>query len=652
MSETPPELLWKPNADAVAETNIAAFQFWLRRERNLEFDGYGDLWRWSVGEPADFWEAVRSFFEVSFASPARSVLDSTAMPGTSWFPGAQLNYAGQLLSHDDGGTALIALHEQGPPEEWSRQRLAAEVAGFAAHLRAQGVRQGDRVVAYLSNVPEAIVAFLGAASVGAVFAICGPEFGFPSVVARFAPLEPAVLVATTGYTVAGRHHDRTKEIGLLRAALPSLRDVVVVGGDGAVPDATAWTVACKTQGDGSVDAVPFDHPLWVLFSSGTTGTPKGIVHGHGGVLLEHLKYLGLHVDLRAGDRFFWYTSTSWMVWNVVVSGLLTGATIVLYDGSPTHPSPDKLWQIVADHRVTVFGASAAYLHTCAKAGLSPAREHGISELRALHSTGSPLAPYGFRWANQHVGEHVPLSSSSGGTDVATAFLAGNPLTPVWLGEIPGPCLGVDVQAWDTNGRPVVGEVGELVITSPMPSMPLYFWNDPDGQRYRSSYFDTFPGVWRHGDWVEFTARGGAVIHGRSDATLNRMGIRIGTAEIYQAVERLEEVNEALAVGVESRDGSYWLPLFVVLAPGYALDDSVKARINEAIRQAASPRHVPDDIIAIPAIPHTLTGKKLEVPIKRALLGMEPGVDPGSVDRPDLFALFADLWREVSSSDAR
>ena len=574
------------------------------------------------------------------------------MPGTSWFSGARLNYAGQHLSHDDGGTALIALHEHGPPEEWSRQRLAAEVAGFAAYLRARDVRQGDRVVAYLSNVPEAIVAFLGAASVGAVFAICGPEFGIPSVVARFGPLEPAVLVASTGYAFAGRHHDRTKEIGQLRAALPSVRDVVVVGDDGAVPDATAWTEACTTHGDGSVDAVPFDHPLWVLFSSGTTGTPKGIVHGHGGVLLEHLKYLGLHVDLRPGDRFFWYSSTSWMVWNVVVSGLLTGATIVLYDGSPTEPSPDKLWQIVAEHRVTVFGASAAYLHTCAKAGLSPASEHDISELRALHSTGSPLAPYGFRWANQHVGKHVPLFSSSGGTDVATAFLAGNPLTPVWMGEIPGPCLGIDVQAWDTDGRPVVGEVGELVITSPMPSMPLYFWNDPDGQRYRGSYFDTFPGVWRHGDWVEFTERGGAVIHGRSDATLNRMGVRIGTAEIYQAVERLEEVAEALAVGVESRDGSYWLPLFVVLAPGYALDDAVKARINEAIREAASPRHVPDDVIAIPAIPHTLTGKKLEVPIKRVLLGMEPGVDPGSVDRPDLFELFADLSREVSRSDAR
>ena len=411
-------------------------------------------------------------------------------------------------------------------------------------------------------------------------------------------------------------------------------------------DATGWQEAIATPGGGSVESVPFDHPLWVLFSSGTTGAPKGIVHGHGGVLLEHMKFLGLHVDLRAGDTFFWHSSTSWMVWNVVVSGLLTGATVVLYDGSPTHPTPDKLWQIVSDHRISVFGTSAAYLQTCAKAGLSPAHEHDITALRALHSTGSPLAPQSYRWAHEHVGAKVPLVSSTGGTDVATAFLAGNPLLPVWLGEIPGPSLGVDVQAWDAEGRSVVGEVGELVVASPMPSMPLYFWNDPAGDRYRASYFETFPGVWRHGDWVEFTERGGAVIHGRSDATLNRMGVRIGTAEIYQAVERLDEVIEALAVGVEERDGGYWLPLFVVLRPGCTLDDALMTRINETIRQVASPRHVPDDILAVPAIPHTLTGKKLEVPVKKVLLGMAPGVDPGAVDRPDLFDLFADAAKQV------
>ena len=646
MSDMQPELLWKPDAESVAGTTILAFHDWLRRHRGLDFDGYHDLWTWSVTELADFWEAVREFFGVGFTRPAKRVLGDVAMPGTSWFDGAELNYAGQLLSQGRSGTALIALHEEGQPEEWSWRRLRAEVDGFASYLRQQGVKPGDRVVGYLPNVPQAVVAFLGAASVGAVFGICGPEFALPSVVARFAPLEPEILVATTGYTFAGRHHDRTQEIEKLRAALPSVRAVVIVGDDLAVNDATGWQEAIATPGGGSVESVPFDHPLWVLFSSGTTGAPKGIVHGHGGILLEHMKFLGLHVDLRAKDTFFWHSSTSWMVWNVVVSGLLTGATVVLYDGSPTHPTPDKLWQIVSDHRISVFGTSAAYLQACAKASLSPAHEHDITALRALHSTGSPLAPQSYRWAHQHVGAQVPLVSSTGGTDVATAFLAGNPLLPVWLGERPGPCLGANVQAWDAEGRSVVGEVGELVVASPMPSMPLYFWNDPAGDRYRASYFETFPGVWRHGDWVEFTERGGAVIHGRSDATLNRMGIRIGTAEIYQAVERLDEVVEALAVGVEEGNGGYWLPLFVVLRPGCTLDDALTTRINETIRQVASPRHVPDDILAVPAIPHTLTGKKLEVPVKKVLLGMAPGVDPGAVDRPDLFDLFAHVAKQV------
>ena len=650
MSEMQPELLWEPDPESVSDAQITAFMKWLRDERNLQFESYEDLWTWSVTEIATFWQAVRDFFGVQFTQSEQRVLDGEAMPDTSWFEGAELNYACQLLSTGRSGTAIIAVHEQGPSEDWSWERLRDEVDAFASYLRRQGVRRGDRVVAYLPNVPEAIVAFLGAASLGAVFAICGPEFGVPSVVARFAPLDPTVLIATTGDNFAGRRRDRTQEIQQLRDALPSLRAVVTVGAESVIADTIHWAAVVATPGDGAIDSVPFNHPLWVLFSSGTTGAPKGIVHGHGGIVLEHLKFLGLHVDLGPGDRFFWYTSTSWMVWTIVVSGLLTGATVVLYDGSPTHPTPDKLWQIVDEHRVTVFGSSAAYLHTCAKAGLSPARDHDITALRALHSTGSPLAPYGFQWANQHVGAHVPLVSSSGGTDIASAFVAGNPLLPIWQGEIPGRCLGVDVQAWDHDGRPILGQVGELVVASPMPSMPLYFWNDPSRDRYRASYFDTFPGVWRHGDWIEFTERGGAVIHGRSDATLNRMGIRIGTAEIYQAVEGLEEIAEALAVGVEGQDGNYWLPLFVVLQPGYALNSALEARINKTIRQVASPRHVPDQIVAIPAIPHTLTGKKLEVPVKRVLLGMAPGIDPGAVDRPELLAMFADVPRRPASEN--
>jgi acetoacetyl-CoA synthetase len=388
----------------------------------------------------------------------------------------------------------------------------------------------------------------------------------------------------------------------------------------------------------------------VLFSSGTTGTPKGIVHGHGGILLEHLKFVGLQLDVRPGDRFFWYTSTSWMMWNVTVSALLTGATAVLYDGNPTYPDQAQLWRIVADQRVTVFGTSAAYLHGCLKADLSPARDHDLGALRALHSTGSPLSADGFRWAHDRVGAGVPLFSASGGTDVASGFVGGNPLLPVWVGELSGPYLGVDVQAWSDDGRPLTGQVGELVVTAPMPSMPLYFWADEDRARYRASYFDTFPGVWRHGDWIEFTPRGSAVIHGRSDSTLNRMGVRMGTAEIYRAVEALPEVAEALAIGVESPGGGYWLPLFVALRPGHTLDDALRGRITAAIRRDASPRHVPDDVIAVPGIPHTITGKKLEVPVKRLLLGLAAGVDLGAVDKPDLLDLYATFRRGGSDGE--
>jgi acetoacetyl-CoA synthetase len=594
-----------------------------------------------VSDVATFWGSVKEFFDVRFSAPENCALTDAAMPGARWFPGAELNYAEHMLDPAHSGTAIIAVHEDGPTDEWDWQRLRAEVSGFTAYLRDHGVGRGDRVVAYLPNVPEAIAAFLAAASVGAVFAICGPEFGAASVVARFGPLEPTVLIAQSGYRFGGRHHDRSDEITAIRRALPSLKAVVHVG-DSPTPGSVSWSDATVDGAESVIAPVPFDHPLWVLFSSGTTGTPKGIVHGHGGILLEHLKLLGLHMDVQSSDRLFWYTSTSWMVWTAVVSALLMGSTVVLYDGNPTYPSPDQLWTIVEAQRVTIFGASAAYLHACAKTDLKPVKDHDLSALRALHSTGSPLSANGFRWTHQNVGEHIPLFSSSGGTDVASAFVGGNPLLPVRVGEIPGPCLGVNVQAWDSGGRPVVGEVGELVVTQPMPSMPLYFWNDPDGRRYRSSYFDTFPGVWRHGDWIEITPRGSAIIHGRSDATLNRSGIRIGTAEIYQAVESLDEVAEALAVGIDRPDGEYWLPLFVVLKDGVDLDAKLTDRINDTIRRQASPRHVPDEVIAVPGIPHTLTGKKLEVPIKRVLQGIPATIDPDAIDRPELLKVFADL----------
>jgi acetoacetyl-CoA synthetase len=647
--------LWTPDQATRDAARLTAFVTWLRRERGLELPEYGDLWAWSVADPSAFWDALREFFGVRLATPADTVLGDGAMPGAEWFPGAQLNYAGYLLDVERTGPALISVHEDGSSEEWSGARLRREVAAFAAHLREQGVRVGDRVVGYLPNVPEAVVAFLATASLGAVWAICGPEFGTASAVARFAQLEPVVLVASTGYRYGGRHHDRADAVEAIRAAVPSLRETVLVGpvvdpAEAGESGGTPWKRAVSAVAELSITPVPFDHPLWVLFSSGTTGTPKGIVHGHGGILLEHLKFVGLQLDVRPGDRFFWYTSTSWMMWNVTVSALLTGATAVLYDGNPTHPDQAQLWRIVADQRVTVFGTSAAYLHGCLKADLSPARDHNLGALRALHSTGSPLSADGFRWAHERVGADVPLFSASGGTDVASGFVGGNPLLPVWVGELSGPYLGVDVRAWSDDGQPLVGQVGELVVTAPMPSMPLYFWADEDRARYRASYFDTFPGVWRHGDWIEFTPRGSAVIHGRSDSTLNRMGVRMGTAEIYRAVEALPEVAEALAIGVESPGGGYWLPLFVALRPGHPLDDALRGRITAAIRRDASPRHVPDDVIAVPGIPHTITGKKLEVPVKRLLLGLAAGVDRGSVDHPDLLDLYATFRRGGSDGE--
>lgn len=634
--------LWSPDQASADASRMGAFLAWLRDERGMDLSDYRALWAWSVADLPGFWDALREFFGVRFSTPAQTVLGDRAMPGAAWFPGAKLNYAEYLLGARRDGPAIVAVQEDGASREWSGERLRREVAAFAGHLRELGVRPGDRVVGYLPNVPEAVVAFLATASLGAVWAICGPEFGTASVVARFAQLEPVVLVATTGYQYGGRHHDRADAVDTIRAAIPSLRETVVVGAgsESELPGVTTWERATDREAELSFTPVDFDHPLWVLFSSGTTGTPKGIVHGHGGILLEHLKFVGLHLDVRPGDRFFWYTSTSWMMWNVVVSGLMTGATVVLYDGNPAYPDQGQLWRIVADHRVNVFGTSAGYIHGCLKADLSPAREHDLGALRALHSTGSPLSSDGFRWAHERLGSRVPVFSASGGTDIASGFVGGNPLLPVWAGELSGPYLGVDVQAWSDHGEPVVGQVGELVVAAPMPSMPLYFWDDPDRSRYRSSYFDTFPGMWRHGDWIELTPRGSAVIHGRSDSTLNRMGVRMGTAEIYRAVEALPEISEALAIGVEATDGGYWLPLFVAVRPGHALDDPLRARIVAAIRRDASPRHVPDDIIEVPAIPHTLTGKKLEVPVKRLLLGLAASVDRDAVDRPDLLELFA------------
>ncbi|MEE6178681.1 acetoacetate--CoA ligase [Mycobacterium sp. 050134] len=630
---------WAPDEAALADANLTRFMAWLEETDRGEYGDYHELLRKSVEDVDWFWDAVWQFFDIQADTPPRAVLGDRTMPGAEWFPGATLNYAGEVFRHATGERpALIVAGEDGS-REWPWARLQRETAAFAAYLRGLGVQPGDSVVGYLPNVGEAAVAALAAASVGATWAVCNQDVSVDGVIARLGQLEPAVLVASDGSVYGGKHIDRRAELATIREAMPTLRATVVVPRLGLDPvDGTVeWAEVAGTDAPLEITPVPFAHPLWVMFSSGTTGKPKGIVHGHGGIVVEHLKYLSLQLDLHPGDRFLWYSTTSWMMWNLLLSGLLVDATIVLYDGSPTHPSTDGLWRVAADAGVNVLGAGAGYLLACAKEELRPGASYALDALRAVGSTGSPLPAAGFRWVQEGLGRPVPVISMSGGTDVCTAFMGGCPILPITAGELSCICLGVAIEAWTGRDHPVVGEEGELVVTQPMPSMPVFFWNDDDGSRYRAAYFEKYPGVWCHGDWITITDRGSVVVHGRSDATLNRMGVRMGSAEIYTAVERLPEIRDCLVVGVEQDDGGYWMPLFVHLADDAALDDDLRSRIVGEIRRHASPRHVPDDILAVPGIPRTLTGKRLEVPIKRILLGAVPAeaVQQSSVDRPEL-----------------
>lgn len=645
--------IWTPDPTTTAGSRIAAFGEAVVERYGVPPGSYLDLWRWSVERPEQFWEAVWEFFDIRSETPPDAVLADASMPGARWFTGTRLNYAEHALRHaGEAGAvdepAVLAVSEDGSQSVLSWGALGAQVASFAAWLKAQGVTSGDRVVGYLPNGPHAVVAFLAAASLGAVWSACGQDYGAEGAAGRLGQLDPVVLVAADGYHWNGRRHDRRDEVERLRAALPSLRVTVCVqhlgletpSGEGLV----AWADAIAEPAEPAFEPVAFDAPLWVLFSSGTTGAPKGIVHGHGGVLVDHVKLLGLHLDVRPGDRFFWYTNTNWMMWNMVVSGLLSGSTIVVYDGSPAYPGPQRLWEIAAEHGVAVLGVSPGYLLGCAKAALEPGRDLDLGALRVLGSTGAPLPADSYPWVRDHVSARVQVASTSGGTDVVSGFAGSAPTTPVWPGEISAPLLGVALEAWDSEGHPVVGQVGELVVTKPMPSMPVSFWNDPDGSRYHDAYFSTYPGVWRHGDWITITSRGSVVITGRSDSTLNRQGVRLGSADIYDVIEPLPEIREALVIGAELPDGGYWMPLFVVLEDGVSLDSGLRERIVAAIRTQASPRHVPDDIIVVPALPHTRTGKKLEVPVKRLLQGakLQDVANRDAVDDVEVLASFSDF----------
>jgi acetoacetyl-CoA synthetase len=632
VSAASPEKLWEPPAALVERARMTGYMRWLEAERNLRFDGYDDLWRWSVEDLEGFWSSIWDFFEVQADGGYDRVLGNRAMPGAEWFAGSRLNYAEHVFAgKDDAEPAILHASELRDLEQLSWGELRAQVAAVAAGLRGLGVEPGDRVVAYMPNIPEAIVAFLAAASIGAVWSSCSPDFGPASVIDRFAQIEPKVLFAVDGYRYGGKDFDRRDVVAELQAAMPSLKGTVVLPYLDSDPDlsplrdARRWDdlVAAGEGAELDFERVPFDHPLWVLYSSGTTGLPKAIVQGQGGILLEHLKKLHLHVDSHPGDRLFWFTTTGWMMWNFLVSGLLTRAAIVLYDGSPGHPDMSVLWDLAARAEVTMFGTSASYIAACMKAGVEPGAGRDLSRLKAVGSTGSPLSPEGFDWIYQQLGADTWLFSTSGGTDLCTAFVGGTPLLPVYRGELQARALGAAVEAWDEAGNSVIDEVGELVVTEPMPSMPVRFWGDADGSRYRASYFEHYPGVWRHGDWIEITSRGTAVIYGRSDSTINRSGVRMGTSEIYRAVLGVEAIVDALVVDIPRPGTEGWMPLFVVLREGTGLDDDLRREIARRVREQCSPRHVPDEVFAIAEVPRTLSGKALEVPVKRILMGTPP-----------------------------
>lgn len=625
-------LLWRPDTDFINQSRMADFLAWVQREKDVRFETYQEAWEWSVEHVADFWEAIAKYFEVRFHAPYEKVVSDDPMPDTKWFGGSTLNYAEHIFRQETAEyPAILFQSERHELHEISWADLRQQVAALAAHLKSIGVGKGDRVVAFLPNIPEATIAFLAANSLGAIWSSCSPDFGLSSTVDRFRQIEPKVLIAVDGYQYGGKPYDKMDVVRDLQKALPTLEQVILVPYlDDArtadtIPHGILWENTLK-QKDVSLtfEALPFDHPIWVLYSSGTTGIPKAITHSHGGVLLEHLKYLALHNDVHPGERFFWFSTTGWMMWNFVQAALLMQSTIVLYDGSPGYPGLHVLWELTEAAGIHHFGTSAPFLVASMKQKLMPGSSYNLSSLRSIGSTGAPLPPEAFDYVYEHIKHDVWLCSMSGGTDVCTAFVGGCPLEPLYEGEIQARALGCALYAYNDDGQPILNEVGEMVITKAMPSMPIYFWNDADKERYRDSYFELFPGVWRHGDWVEITDRGSLVIYGRSDATLNRQGIRIGTAEIYRSMNQITEVVDSLIVNLELDGGRHYMPLFVKMQEDQKLNDSLRKRIKLQLRRDYSPRHVPDEIIAVPDIPYTISGKKLEAPIKKILLGKDPG----------------------------
>ncbi|WP_440713302.1 acetoacetate--CoA ligase [Gordonia sp. FQ] len=650
------DLLWTPKAERIGDSNIVALLDWLREHRNVDLADYPALHRWSVQDVSAFWGAMWDYFGIESPTPFSAVLDDPAMPGARWFRGAGVNYAEQVLRYArPGEVAVTYASESAPPADLTWDELDRRVRCLADWLRRIGVGRGDRVVACLPNGPHALVALLATAAVGAVWSSCSPEFGASSVLDRFSQIEPKVLFAVDGYRFAGRDFDRRADIAEITRRLPSLEWHVHVPylDPDSRPESAAepvlWADAVPDgadPGDVRFEPTDFSDPLWIVYSSGTTGLPKPIVHGHGGIVLEMSKLLHFHFDLRPGRSMFFYSTTGWVMWNIVVSSLLTGATAVLYDGSPMHPEPDALWRLAEATGATFFGTSPTYVALMGKAGIVPAERYDLSRISGIMLGGSPVTPEAMAWVYENIHDDVWLTSQSGGTDVGSAFVGAAPVLPVHAGWIQCACLGVDVCAYDNDGRPVIGESGELVVRQPMPSMPLYFWNDEDDARYHASYFEAFDGVWTHGDAITFNERGECQIHGRSDSTLNRFGVRIGTSEVYRSVEAVDGVDDSLVVCLNLPDGGFFMPLFVKPAPGRVVDDDLRSEIVHRLRTENSPRHVPDEIYQVDRIPYTLTGKKMEIPVRKLLAGVpvEKAANPDSMADATALDFFVEFGR--------
>lgn len=651
-------LLWEPTQERKENSNLNHFMVWLQQNRNLSFDSYDKLWDWSVTELEAFWEAMWEYFDIESSTPYRSVLSARKMPGAKWFEGAKINYTEHVFrNRDSEKTAIIHTSEVRPElREVSWGKLYEDTLAIQQTLKKLGVQKGDRVVSYSANNYETVVAFLATASLGAIWSSASPDFGTQSVIDRFKQIEPKVMFTVDGYRYGGKEFDRLETVQSIQSEIPSLEATITIpylqtdADFSKLKKPISWEKATEnTETKGlTFEHVEFNEPLWILFSSGTTGKPKPIVHSQGGMLIEHLKALTFHCDLGEDDRFFWFTTTGWMMWNFLIGGLLTGTTIILYDGNPAYPSTDTLWKLAQDTNMNLFGTSASYITACMKEDLKPKEKFDLSALQNISSTGSPLPPEGFKWSYDNVKEDLWIASVSGGTDVCTAFVIGAPVLPVYAGELQCRGLGAKVESFDEAGHAHIDEVGELVLTEPFPAMPIFFWDDTDGTRLYESYFDLYDGIWSHGDYIKVTDRGTCVIYGRSDATINRGGIRIGTSEIYRAVDKIPEIEDSLIVDIPSPSGDSHTPLFIVLKEGYELTDELKTSIKKQIRDYCSPRHVPTGIYAAPDLPKTLNGKKLEVPVKKILMGqpVESVVNKGSLGNQQALDYFLEFAKEL------